>query len=430
MVFADEKGKIYDHPELSLAGSAAGRWEAAPAQDCIPLPEGSELFLLPGRLPVGVDDKGAFQVMEEDPWRERAGVTAVAVFMAPAHTATLWAAYRTLPGAPNLPLFAYAAVGFSKGKFVVCGLRTDPLPRQDPGRFPPDERVANRAQRLMERYEDNRLWQHLGTCALTYGCPAARNLMLERWEAPLPTSPICNASCLGCLSSQPQGTFPCTQPRMTFTPSPLEVAQVAGHHFSRGREPLASFGQGCEGEPLMQGELLADSITMIRRKHPHSTLNLNTNGSRPQVVAKLMKAGLSSIRVSLNSLLPQRHQDYYQPRGWSLEDALQSLSEVKKAGGFASINLLTMPGLTDQPAEVEALCSLIEKVHLDLIQWRNLNIDPEIYLRAIKVEPPEERLGMPALIAMLKRRYPRLRHGYFNPLLRPGAQTGNSAEPA
>jgi pyruvate-formate lyase-activating enzyme len=90
---------------------------------------------------------------------------------------------------------------------------------------------------------------------------------------------------------------------------------------------------------------------------------------------------------------------------------------VKQAGGFASINLLTLPGVTDRPEEVEALFRLVEETRLDLIQWRNLNLDPEAYLAELGLDPPEQSMGIAQLIAELKRRFPRLRHGYFNPMV-------------
>lgn len=415
LIYADEEGTIYDHPELAMAGAAAGRWEPVGESQCIPLPEGSELFLLPDRLPVGISRAGEFEVLEYDPQNPDQRVCAVAAFMAPAYTATFNAAYKTLPNAPNLPLFAYTAAGFGRDGFEVSGLRIDSLPRQDAASFPPPQRLAAATRKRLRVYNKNRLWQHLGTCALTYCCPAARNLMLERWEAPLPTSPACNAACLGCLNSQPEGRFPCTQDRITFTPTAAEVAEVAIHHFAKARDPLVSFGQGCEGEPLLQGDLLAEAIYLIRKKHPKGTINVNTNGSLPDVVARLMREGLTSIRVSVNSLLHERHQAYCQPRGWSLADAVASILEVKKAGGFASINLLTLPGVNDRPEEVEALFDLVKTTHLDLIQWRNLNIDPEIYLNTLGLKPPEERMGIEPLIKELRLRFPRLRHGYFNP---------------
>jgi pyruvate-formate lyase-activating enzyme len=417
LLYADEKGNIFDLPDLFLAGSAGGALEPVSPDMCIPLPEGSELFLLPGRLPVGVDGHGDFSVVEDDPARPGRPVTAVAAFMAPAHTALLNTAFQSTPGAPNLPLFAYVPVGLSGGRFVVPAMRVDPSPRQDCDQFPPAQRIAAPARRLMRRYRNNRLWQHLGTCALTYCCPAARNLMLGRWEAPLPTSKACNASCLGCLNDQPPERFAKTQDRMSFTPDPKEVAQVAMHHFDNAKDPLVSFGQGCEGEPLLAGEVIAESVELMRKNLKQGTINLNTNGSLPHMVERIRRQGLSSIRVSLNSLVPKRHQTYYQPRGWSLSDAIESIKVMKQLGGFVSINLLCMPGLTDRPEEVKALKELISQTKLDMIQWRNLNIDPVYYLDALDLEPPEKRLGMDKLIQSLKQEFPRLRHGYFNPML-------------
>ena len=104
---------------------------------------------------------------------------------------------------------------------------------------------------------------------------------------------------------------------------------------------------------------------------------------------------------------------------------MTSIMEVKRVGGFASINLLSLPGVTDRPEEVEALFELVKKTRLDLIQWRNLNIDPEIYLKTLGLEPPKERMGIEQLIKELKLRFPRLKHGYFNPKIRCGTKKLN-----
>jgi pyruvate-formate lyase-activating enzyme len=245
--------------------------------------------------------------------------------------------------------------------------------------------------------------------------------MLGRWEAPLPTSVACNASCLGCISWQPEGTFPVTQQRMTFTPSPEEVAEVGCFHLQHARQAMVSFGQGCEGEPLTNPELLLHSIRLMRQHFPRHTINLNSNGSRPEVLAELMAAGLSSVRISLNSLLTERHAAYYRPMGWTLAEALRSLKIVKENGGFTSINLLCLPGVNDQPQEAEALFKLVETGWVDFIQWRNLIIDPEYYLQALGITAEENSgrrpWGLAELMVRLKRRFPGLRHGYFNPRL-------------
>ena len=99
------------------------------------------------------------------------------------------------------------------------------------------------------------------------------NFFLGRWEAPLPTSPICNAACLGCISLQSEGVPPASQDRITFVPTTEEVAGVAVPHLNRAQRPVVSFGQGCEGEPLLQAKLLERSVIKIREKTDRGTIN-------------------------------------------------------------------------------------------------------------------------------------------------------------
>src|SRR5206468_362854 len=111
--------------------------------------------------------------------------------------------------------------------------------------------------------------------------PAARNFFLGRWEAPLPSSPSCNSDCVGCLSFQPpEAGFPSTQNRIQFTPTAEEVAGVACGHLENAPRPVVSFGQGCEGDALMNPGLLVSAITAIRARTKRGTINMNTNGSR------------------------------------------------------------------------------------------------------------------------------------------------------
>ena len=178
--------------------------------------------------------------------------------MAPANTSIYTSAFQTKAKAPVLPLFAYTAVGWANGKFWVAGFRSDLDTRQDAGHLT-KKKLTGKPKNL-QRYHNNRLIQHLGKCCLTYGCPAARNYFLGRWEAPLPTSPVCNASCVGCISLQPSGCCPATQDRIQFVPRADEIAEIAVPHLQNAIKPIVSFGQGCEGEPLLQAETIEKSI--------------------------------------------------------------------------------------------------------------------------------------------------------------------------
>lgn len=421
LVFANQEGEIVDYSGLHMVGAAAGQPRRVELEDLIELPPGSELFALPARLPVGMEPESRdFALLADNPYRPGGAVRAVAAFMAPAHTALYSAAFikdESAAEAPLLPLFAYTAVGWGEGRFWVAALRSDADIRQDIDRFNL-RALERRTRKRMQALGHNRLVQHLGTCSLVYGCPAARNYFLDRWEAPLPCSPVCNAACAGCISLQPSGSCPATQERITFVPSPRELAEVAVPHLRRAARAIVSFGQGCEGEPLLQAQVMERAIRLIRRQTGRGTINLNTNGSLPEAVERLAAAGLDSIRLSLNSAQPEHHNRYYQPRGFTLADLCQSLNIMKEAGRHVSLNYFILPGCTDDPREFEALSLLLDRHRPDLIQLRNLNMDPDRYRQVIDHNPEAPPMGMRVWLAALRSRFPWLRFGYYNPALR------------
>ncbi len=419
LLVADLQGRLLAHPTLKMAGRSGADLVAVNPAELIPLPEGSDLFLMPGRRAWGYDElKGEMVPVSEGPKGQK--VTAIAAFMAPAHTAFLLAAYNKEAGAPRLPLFCYTAVGEYQGRYYVPATRVDPDVRQDLKRF--DDAEVKRAVKLRCKAEPkNRLVAHLKNCALVNRCPAAKNFFLGRQEAPLPVSPQCNSACVGCLSFQPsKAGFPSTQDRITFVPTADEVAGVALGHLKRAKKKaVVSFGQGCEGDPLMQAGVLEASIRAIRAQAAKGTINLNTNGSRPEEVKKLMAAGLNAIRVSLNSAQRAWYEAYYRPRGYDFDDLKKSLKAVRDAGGWPSINYFVFPGVSDREAELEALSQMIEECGLALIQWRNLNLDPDLYLKTLgDLSGAGKALGVPYLLAEIRRRFPKLRYGYFNPAWR------------
>ncbi|MCW5200337.1 radical SAM protein [Desulfobulbus sp. F4] len=418
LVFANSKGEILDYDGLEMAGSSAGDFRRLEPEELIPLPEGSELFVLPGRLPVGIEpESGEAALLDENPYDGSPKISAVAAFMAPAHTAIYSAAYQTQENAPMLPLFAYTAVGWQDGRFVVAAFRSDGDIRQDSKGFN-QKQIDKKTAVKLKKYLHNRLIQHLGKCCLTYACPAARNYFLGRWEAPLPTSPCCNAGCIGCISQQPSGCCPSTQERIHFVPSTTELLEIAVPHLETAERAVVSFGQGCEGEPLLQAPTLESSIRQMRAQTSKGTINLNTNASIPAAVDRLAQAGLDSIRVSMNSARLEFHRRYYRPKNFSFAEVRQAIEVMKRHGRHVSLNYFILPGFTDSPDEFAALCELLEACQPNLIQLRNLNMDPEHYLKTVGHAPDKPALGILRWLELLKTQFPRLKFGYFNPALR------------
>ena len=409
ILYSDGKGNIFEDTSLYVTGRSG--WDAfeVPADEWIELPNGGQLYELPGRRGIGIDVETGDMRLCEKGW-------AVAAFIPPAHTGFYLAAYETAPDAPTLPLFCYTAAGFYDDKIYVPATRIEQDIRQECGGFD-ENKVKDGVQQLIQNYPHNRLVSHLANnCALTYHCPAARNYFIGRWECPIPTSPACNANCVGCISFQPEDeTIVSTQERLTFKPSAEEIVEYTVPHLESAPYPIVSFGQGCEGEPLLMWETIRQSIIEIRRHTPKGSININTNGSKPDAVRALCEVGLNSIRVSTNSARPEIYTPYYRPNNYTFEDIVESLKIVRGFGGWTSINYFVFPGMTDSEAEYEALRKLIRDTDLCMIQWRNFNIDPDWYLGKINVADTGNILGVKQLMELIQEEFPNLKYGYYNP---------------
>lgn len=409
LLYSDGKGNIFEDTSLYVVGRSG--WDAMPISEdeWIQLPQGGQLYELPGRRGIGIDVETGDMRLCEKGW-------AVAAFIPPAHTGFYLAAYETMSDAPTLPLFCYTAVGWYNDQFFVPAVRIEEDIRQECEGFD-QKKVESGVDHLLKAYPHNRLVAHLANnCALTYHCPAARNYFIGRWECPIPSSPACNANCIGCISFQPaEESIVSTQDRLTFKPTAEEIVEYTVPHLESAPYPIVSFGQGCEGEPLLMWETIRESILEIRKHTPKGSININTNGSKPAAVKALCEAGLNSIRVSTNSARREIYMPYYRPNNYEFEDIIESLKIVRGYGGWTSINYFVFPGMTDTVAEYEALRKLIIDTDLCMIQWRNFNIDPDWYLGKIGVSEPGEILGVKQLLELIREEFPNLKYGYYNP---------------
>jgi len=409
LLYSDGKGNIFEDTSLYVCGRSG--WDALPVEndEWIELPTGGQLYELPDRRGIGIDTSTGEMRLCEKGW-------AVAAFIPPAFTGTYLAAYETLPEAETLPLFCYTAAGWYDEKFYVTAVRIEKDIRQESEGFD-EAKIEYGVKDLLKAYQHNRLVAHLANnCCLTYHCPAARNFFMGRWECPVPSSPACNANCIGCISFQPQEeTITSTQDRLQFKPTAEEIVEYTVPHLETAPFPIVSFGQGCEGEPLLMWQTIKEAIIEIRKHTQKGSININTNGSDPKAVKVLCEAGLNSIRVSTNSARENIYTPYYRPNNYEFSDIVESLKVVNSFGGWTSINYFVFPGMTDSVAEYEALRTLIKDTGLKMIQWRNFNIDPDWYLGKIGVTDTGECIGIRQMMDLLKEEFPGLKFGYFNP---------------
>jgi pyruvate-formate lyase-activating enzyme len=386
----------------------------------IPLPSGSTLMHLPDRLALGRRRNSG--EVSPVPGRHRLAVAAVLPVghlrvLLPAHQRAEATKVRTLP------LYGYSAVADRDGEVVVAAARSDDFAPWT-GVRPGADQLAAAVERLQRQLARSRVIAQLSVCALQHNCLTAQNTFLGSGEGALPTSAACNADCLGCISLQSDSGAPASQPRIARAPTADDLVAVGSQHLERasraGAPGMVSFGQGCEGEPLLRERALLGVVRELRRRFPQATIHINTNGSRPAALDRLMAVGLNSCRISVFSFEPELFAAYYRPRGYSMAEVLESCRTARRRGAQLTVNLLTFPGITDTAEEAERTISTLDQLQVEQLQLRTLNVDPLWLLDRVPEMPAS--LGMGQLVEQLRNGLPALNLGNFTrPLAQPAA---------
>lgn len=420
LLFADDRGVVYDHPVLKAA-VRSGDALLAPPERPVALPEGATLAMLPGRRPVGIDPaSGALTVLHEvKVGRRRLVPHAVGATLPPGYTRTFLPAVArpalaVASDTPILPQWAYTAAALGPGGVMAFALRTDRRRHWSPAAHSTPELAGRVEARLAA--SPNPIYRQLSRCALEWRCFTAQNTFYGRDEGAIPSSAACNAACIGCLSEQEDGMPPASHERIRRPPTAEEMAEVALHHLTRARgKVMVSFGQGCEGEPLLRWKEIARAIRLVRARTARGSIHANTNGSLPEALVALCEAGLDSVRISLNSAAPDLYQAYYRPDRYGLADVVRSVKAARRAGAYVALNLLTFPGVTDRAGEVKALCRLVREGRVDQVQTRPLAIDPDVYLAVARGRGAGgDPIGIRGLVAALHQARPGLVVGNFS----------------
>jgi len=416
LLYADSKGNIFDHPTLTMAGMSASEAVLPEEIELIPLPEDSRLFTIPETPPIAWDNSGKrfIPVTSVRQGRKELPIQAVSAFMAPGWMRTLLPACDYSKKRVQLPLWSYTAVGWDEEneQIVVAATRVDSNENWLPRNYD-DRKLDPLVKKLLGAFPENRLLEQLSRCAIDYHCFAAKNLFYRRWEAPIPTSPVCNSRCLGCISLQPSDCCPSNHDRISFVPTPEEIVELMLPHLLEAPEPIVSYGQGCEGDPIMQAETVAEATRRLKAaSRGRGTINFNSNGSLPDRIRMLCDAGMDSMRFSMNSVQEELYNRYYRPVNYRFADVIESVKIAKERGLFTMINYLVSPGVTDSPAEVDALLQFLGNTGVDMLQMRNLSIDPDYYNREMGID--SRGAGMYGLLERIKKEYPLVQFGYFN----------------
>lgn len=400
-LIANDAGEIFDVPEAEGAGRIGNKIVKLKPEDLIKLPNSADLMYLPARRALGFNKRGEiFQLQGR----------AVSAILPQGYTRTHLPAYERNRRAKPLPLYGYTAVVLYKDELHAAALYTDENHKWNPEHYN-TRSLPKLIRRVKKDLPDNRIVAQVAKCSLEWHCLTAQNLFYGRWECGVPTSPTCNANCLGCISLQAAECCPSPQSRITFKPTVDEIADLGIYHLSHAAEGIISFGQGCEGEPSLMADTICAAIVKIRAATKRGQININTNAGFTDGIKRIVDAGLDSMRVSIISADAENYQRYYRA-GYPLDNVEASIRYALDKGVHVSLNMLYMPGFNDRAKELDAWKDFLNELPAQMIQVRNLNYDPDEFF---KVMPPDENfLSTRRFLSEIKTNFPRLTIGNFS----------------
>ena len=144
---------------------------------------------------------------------------------------------------------------------------------------------------------------------------------------------------------------------------------------------------------------------------------MNSNAGSFESVKNIIDAGLDSIRVSIISANDENYQRYYRAV-YKFDDVKRSVDYALKNNVYVSLNLLYFPGFNDRVVEVESWKKFLNEFPVQMIQIRNLNLDPEIFSRIMPAD--DEFLGTKKFIETLQKNFPRIQIGNFSHFVKNG----------
>lgn len=396
-VHADRSGRILvaDHPALAFDGV-----KTVPFPEAIPLPADTPI--------VAVEREALASERSGRPRRLGAGRLAAAALLSPGHLRTLLPAYVDEPGKADLPPRQYAAVAADEsGTLVTAAIAID----TPSGIAASKADVAAKVAEGLRRHPGDRLVRQLARCAREYGCRPAAACFFGQTECALPIAAPSNERPPAAIAPKRDGEAEPTE-AAAFHPTAEEIARVAIAHFAAGGH-TASFGQACEGEPLLAAREVEDAIAQIRLGTRDGVVHLNTNGSQPAGLRRLRSAGLDSIAVRMISARAATYEALHGPDGYSFPDVRATLRVAVELRIAVTIHVLVLPGIFDRSDEIADLIALLAELPAGTtLLLRDLHADPlralaRLHSRGIEV------IGVGAAVERIRQEVPHIRVAAF-----------------
>jgi len=352
----------------------------------IPLPAGTQLVPLADRAAIGLDRRGLPRSLGPARW-------ALAAILRPGYVRThLPSAEAASDTAPLEPLPYTAVAADARGELIVAAVEINA------SAAPPKDDVTAAITRRLAAEPSNKLLRQLARCARDYHCAAARNAFLGTGECALPLGAPANDDAAPVVALRRHEERAPLEP-VAFKVSAADASAVAIGHFARGGTSV-SFGHACEGEPLEIIRDVVDVAARIRAATTAGQIVLRTSGASAIALGRAADSGVDRAVVRLASADGPTYERVHRPTGFRWTDVRAALREAAAQDVALTVELLTLPGLTDRETEVAALVALLGELPPGTeLRLADLAADPYALLARV---PGGATIGMATLLDRLR----------------------------
>lgn len=357
-----------------------------PLEHAIPVPAGTELVPLADRAAMGLDRRGEPRSLGATRW-------AVGAILPPGYVRTHLPSIDAAGDVAPLEPLPYSAVAAdAAGELVVAAVQLGAsavVPPQD---------LSLAITRRLGAEPSNKLLRQLARCARDYRCAAARNAFFGQGECALPLGAPANDAAAPLVALRRHEERAPLEPS-AFRVTAADAAAVGIAHLAAGG-PCVSFGHACEGEPLDAIRDVAEAAARIRTASPAGSIVLRTSGSSAAALGRAADAGIDRVVVRLASAAGPTYERVHHPLGFRWTDVRAALREAAARRCAITVELLSLPGLSDRETEAGALVALLGELPPGTeLRLTDLAADPYALLATLPAAPT---IGMAGLLDRLR----------------------------
>ncbi len=152
-------------------------------------------------------------------------------------------------------------------------------------------------------------------------------------------------------------------------------------------------------------------IERIKSKNDNMTIIYSSNLQDMVILKKIVESGCDCINAEL--MTTNSETGWIVDESVSIENVYKSLQAIYRKNIYKSLTLHTLPGLTDRQTETESLIDFLSTFNIDLLLLRNMEIDPDIIFMNNNLKN-EDIKGLKNMLKLVKKKVKNIKIGYFN----------------